>query len=117
VGTVSFSGPLASPVSDLGGPAGFGPVSASGPGNGLLAVRSSTGAPGAALLAPDNAGQAARTADSATWRTAGPLFVGAPAGAPTGPHGTTLAALGQDGRLLVTETDGRGPLSPWRPVG
>ncbi|WP_328401391.1 PIG-L family deacetylase [Streptomyces sp. NBC_00390] len=117
VGTVRFSGPLASPVRDLGGPAGFGPVSASGPGNGVLALRSGTGVPGTALPAPDDTGRTGPAEGPAAWQVAGPQFVGAPAGAPTGPQGTTLAALGQDGRLYWAETDGRASLSRWRPAG
>ncbi|MFF3325938.1 PIG-L family deacetylase [Streptomyces sp. NPDC002889] len=127
--TVHFSGPLASPLSDLGGPAGFGPVSASGPGNGVLALRSGTGVPGTALVAPDRHGQAGRADQAAvrsaqsaqtgptTWHTAGSPFVGAPAGAQTGRQSTALAALGQEGRLYWAETDGRTPPTAWRPVG
>ncbi|MFJ8075775.1 PIG-L family deacetylase [Streptomyces sp. NPDC096176] len=114
VRTARFSGPLASPVVELGGPAGFGPVSASGPDSAVLAVRSGTGVPGTSLPKPGTgtAGRSAggapwQPADRAPWQSAGPQFVGAPAGADAG-----VGAVGQDGRLYWFSADGR-----WGPVG
>ncbi|MET7615383.1 PIG-L family deacetylase [Streptomyces sp. NPDC005408] len=88
VRTARFSGTTVSPVADLGGLAGFGPVSVSGPDNSLLAVRSRTGVPGTA-----------RTGTGVpTWTSGGSLFVGAPAGVRTG-AGAGFAAVGLDARL------------------
>ncbi|QNP62997.1 PIG-L family deacetylase [Streptomyces genisteinicus] len=120
VRTVRFSGPVASGVTELGGPAGFGPVSASGPGNTLLAARSGTGVPGVSFPpaggngaagsgGSGGAGAAGRTADTGRWHAAGPLFVGAPSGT-----GTGLGAVGQDGRLYWSPPGGSGG---WTPVG
>ncbi|MBM9621946.1 PIG-L family deacetylase [Streptomyces zhihengii] len=112
VRTARFDGPVASAVTELGGPAGFGPVSASGPGNTLLAARSGTGAPGLSLPPAGGGGgvgTAGRATGTARWHTAGPLFVGAPSGT-----GTGLGAVGQDGRLHWSEPGGSGA---WTPVG
>ncbi|NWF27637.1 PIG-L family deacetylase [Streptomyces sp. PKU-EA00015] len=109
VRTAHFSGPLASPVTELGGVAGFGPVSASGPGHALLAVRSRTGVPGTYLPAPGGTGTAGRSAGTPRWRSGGPLFVGAPSGTETG-----VGAIGHDGRLYWS---GPGAPAAWQPVG
>ncbi|MFF8843833.1 PIG-L family deacetylase [Streptomyces sp. NPDC015127] len=108
VRTAHVSGPLVSPVTELGGVAGFGPVSASGPDHALLAVRSGTGVPGTYLPAPGGTGTAGRAAGTPRWHAGGPLFVGAPAGAEAG-----VGALGQDGRLYWSR-----PEAPqkWQPV-
>jgi hypothetical protein len=117
------SGGHASAVQELGGPAGFGPVSASGPDNSLLAVRTRTGIPGTALTAPGAGGSAGKSAQTGTgrtqWREAGSLFAGAPADVRTGPDGagSGLAALGLDGRLYWAQPDGRGSVAAWHPVG
>ncbi|MFF3287374.1 PIG-L family deacetylase [Streptomyces sp. NPDC003023] len=105
VRTALFSGSSASPVTELGGPAGFGPVGAFGPGLSVPAVRSGTGTPGVAL---PGTGTAGRTAVPPRWESSGPLFAGAPAGADTG-----VGAVGLDGRLYWSATDGGG----WQPVG
>ncbi|MFD9226029.1 PIG-L family deacetylase [Streptomyces sp. NPDC060064] len=124
VRTVRFSGTGVSPVTELGGLAGFGPVSVSGPDDTLLAVRSRTGVPGTALLAPAVAGTggtgaAGRSAQTgrAQWRAAGSLFAGAPSGVPGGAKDTGLAAVGLDGRLYWAQADPRGSLASWTPVG
>ncbi|MFI2369789.1 PIG-L family deacetylase [Streptomyces sp. NPDC018833] len=108
VRTVRFSGPLASPVTELGGVAGFGPVSASGPDNTLLAVRSGTGVPGTYVRASGGPGTAGRSAGAGQWRSGGPLFTGAPAGAAAG-----VGAVGQDGRLYWSRPDAP---QAWQPV-
>lgn len=102
-----FSGPVASPVTRLGGPAGLGPVSVSGPGNSVLAVRSATGVPEVSAPATGTGG-AGRSAARPDRHPDGPLFVGAPSGGATG-----LGAVGQDGRLYWSG----GGASGWRPVG
>lgn len=124
VRTVRFSGTGVSPVTELGGPAGFGPVGVSGPDNTLLAVRSRTGTPGTALLAPavagtGEAGAAGRSAGTgrARWHAAGSLFAGAPAGVPSGAKGAGLAAVGLDGHLYWAQADARGSPASWAPVG
>ncbi|MCX4822633.1 PIG-L family deacetylase [Streptomyces sp. NBC_01142] len=127
VRTVLFTDGHASPLRELGGPAGFGPVSASGPDNSLLAARSRTGMPGTAVVAPGapgSAGRSAQTPGPVTWRAGGSLFAGAPAGVRTGAgagqisaSSTGLAAVGLDGRLYWAQPDGRGSVTAWHPVG
>ncbi|MCQ6553537.1 PIG-L family deacetylase [Streptomyces sp. C10-9-1] len=110
VRSAHFSGPVASPVTELGDIAGFGPVGAA-PSGGILAVRSGTGVPGTYAAGAGGTGTGGRSAGGAgAWTTTdGPLLVGAPAGAETG-----MGALGQDGRLYWLRP---GPGGGWQPAG
>ncbi|OEJ51319.1 PIG-L family deacetylase [Streptomyces agglomeratus] len=90
-------------VTDLGGRAGFGPVSASG---GLLAARDGAGRLGTAELPPGAAG-------APRWNRGGFLFGGAPAATTDTAGNPWVAGVALDGRLYWT---GRGA-SAWQPVG
>ncbi|MFE9395062.1 PIG-L family deacetylase [Streptomyces flavidovirens] len=90
-------------VTELGGRAGFGPVSATG---GLLAARDGSGLLGTAVLPPGRAGVP-------RWNRGSFLFGGAPASTTDRAGNTSVAAVALDGRLYWTGSDA----SAWQPVG
>ncbi|MGR8010851.1 PIG-L family deacetylase [Streptomyces hypolithicus] len=92
----------ASPVTDLGGRAGFGPVGAAGP---VLAARDGAGHLAAALVPADPGG-------SPRWSRGDFLFAGAPA-VTTDAAGTPwVAAVGLDGRLRWSSRGSGGATAP-----
>ncbi|MFD7031080.1 PIG-L family deacetylase [Streptomyces sp. NPDC059917] len=93
-----------SAVTELGGPQGFGAVTATGH---LVAGRSVGGALGSAI----GAGPA--------WQRSALMFVGSPASAPTGRNVIGLAVLGLDARLYLSSAadSPTARLAPWQPVG
>ncbi|MGW1773710.1 PIG-L family deacetylase [Streptomyces sp. NPDC002104] len=91
-------------LTDLGGQAGFGSVTASGP---LLAGRAAGGRLGSDI-GPGRA-----------WEGSALMFVGAPSSTLDGKSTVNLAVMGLDGRLYVTSSadDPNAHLAPWQPVG
>ncbi|GAA2928470.1 PIG-L family deacetylase [Streptomyces enissocaesilis] len=103
-GAVTAAAGAAPRVTDLGGRAGFGPVSAAGT---LLAARDGSGRLGVAELPAGPAGVP-------RWnRSGGFLFGGAPASATDAAGNTSVAAVALDGRLHWSGRDSSG----WQPVG
>ncbi|MEV5939772.1 PIG-L family deacetylase [Streptomyces sp. NPDC051994] len=104
VQSVLFTGVVPSKVTDLGDTSGYGMVGAAGP---LLAGRTASGA--LATLEPG--------ADDPQWKSnGGILFTGAPAAVQDG-AATAAAAIGLDGELYWTQTDGTdGPAAAWQPA-
>ncbi|MGX1884726.1 PIG-L family deacetylase [Streptomyces sp. NPDC055287] len=101
-GAVTAAAP-AGDVTDLGGRAGFGAVSATG---GLLAARDGSGRLGTAELSPGATGVP-------HWNQGRFLFGGAPASATDTAGNTSVAAVALDGRLHWSSGDA----SDWQPVG
>lgn len=97
-------GPKASGLTDVGGPSGFGSVTASGR---LLAGRAAGG-----LLGSEVGG-------GRVWERSPLMFVGAPSSTMNGKDTVDLAVMGLDGRLYVTSSadDPHAHLAPWLPVG
>ncbi|MGE7386642.1 PIG-L family deacetylase [Streptomyces sp. NPDC004126] len=91
-------------LTDLGGLAGYGPVTASGH---VLAGRSAGGQLGSDV-GPGGA-----------WQRSPLMFVGAPSSTMTGKNLVSLAVVGLDARLYVTSStdDSDAYLAPWQPVG
>ncbi|GAA2065115.1 PIG-L family deacetylase [Streptomyces albiaxialis] len=103
-------------VTDLGGAAGYGPVSATrlADGRTLLATRAANGDVQTALTderppATGTPGRAAPASSRPRWSTTGVLLSGAPAAAPTpdGRH-ATIAATTLDGHLYWARTGNKG---------
>ncbi|MEU9100643.1 PIG-L family deacetylase [Streptomyces sp. NPDC048361] len=101
---VLFTGATPSTPTDLGGTAGYGMVGAAGP---LVAGRTASGA--LATLEPGTEGRHGKPDGNV-------LFTGAPSAVQDG-AGAVAAAIGLDGRLYWTKTQGPdGPATPWKPT-
>ncbi|MFJ7265696.1 hypothetical protein ACIQV3_03365 [Streptomyces sp. NPDC099050] len=103
-------------LTDLGGQAGFGSVTASGR---LLAGRTAGGRLGSDIGPGVGQGGGPGAGPGRAWQRSPLMFVGAPSSTLNGKSTVNLAVMGLDGRLYVTSAadDPNAHLAPWQPVG